>query len=224
MNNNERGHFKVVSKFPFITDSQITDNGSQNQSFTFEDVGIIVYLRPHINVDGDIVMKASIENSKVREGELANGQFIRDIQRLETETFIKSGETMVIGGILDENRQEIRRGVPILSRIPVVKYLFSKKDQSALYRELIFFLTPEVMRNVEERDALRERSTDILRDADPFPDKPYLQPGTSIRLESPGEAKPAGNAPGREPRSGGPPTSDWQSAPVAVPVPRDDSN
>ncbi len=168
VNNNQIGHFRVVSAFPFIQDSQTTDRGGITIGYDYREVGIIVYLRPHINPDGHIVLKAAVENSKVREGEVFNGQLIRDIQRLETEAAVRSGETIVVGGIIVEDQSLIRRGIPVLHRIPVVNWLLGKKDDSNFQRELVFFLTPEVVNPEDGQRLLLERQRDRLEQMDPF--------------------------------------------------------
>lgn len=175
VNNNQLGHFKVTSSYPFISESQSTDVGSLNQSYKYNEYGIFLYVRPHINPKGEIVLKAAVENSRVRAGETFNGQLIADLQRLESEMKINSGETMVIGGIKQDDRQKIERGVPILSSIPIIKWLVSKKDDVVHQRELVLFLTPEVLKTDEDKADILERQFRQVDELDPFPKKSWRE-------------------------------------------------
>lgn len=178
VNNNQLGHFKVTSSYPFLKNSQATEAGSLTQGYDYNEYGIFLLVRPHINPKGEIVLKAAVENSKVRSGETFNGQLIADLQRLESEMKINSGETMVIGGIKQDDRQKIEHGVPILSRIPVVKWLFSKKDDVVRQKELVLFLTPEVLKTDQDKAGILERQNKQVDQMDPFPEHKWrdMQP------------------------------------------------
>lgn len=169
VNNNQLGHFKVTSSYPFLKNSQATEAGSLTQGYDYNEYGIFLLVRPHINPKGEIVLKAAVENSKVRSGETFNGQLIADLQRLESEMKINSGETMVIGGIKQDDRQKIEHGIPILSGIPVVKWLFGKKDDVVRQKELVLFLTPEVLKVDQDKATILERQKKQVDEMDPFP-------------------------------------------------------
>ncbi|MCE5229983.1 hypothetical protein LLG95_10360 [bacterium] len=169
VNNNQLGHFSVASFYPFLTNSQSTDVGSITNGYEYKPYGIFLIVRPHINPKGEIVLKAAVENSKVREGVTFNGQLIADSQRLQSEMKINSGETMVIGGIKQDTRQRTDHKVPILGSIPVVNWAFKKKDDVGTQRELVLFLTPEVLKTDEDKAGVLTRQLEQLREIDPFP-------------------------------------------------------
>jgi type IV pilus assembly protein PilQ len=62
-----------------------------------------------------------------------------------TELLINDGDTIVIGGIIKTNKRELERGFPILSKIPVLGYLFKSKTSSDEKEELLIFLTPSIV-------------------------------------------------------------------------------
>jgi len=149
MNNNETGEIFVGSRIPFITESQSTPEGTLNQSFEYRDAGTTLKITPNINELDRVEMKIELEASQIRPGEVLFGGFIIDTRKFQTEMTVNSGDTIVIGGILREGESRGDRRVPILGRIPILKYAFGKKDRKTEVTELIAFITPTVLRDAD---------------------------------------------------------------------------
>ncbi|GEM_PF-5271315 len=179
VNNNQMGRIFIGSEFPFRTDSQTTDRGSVTFGIEYREVGINLDVTPHINPEGQVVLTTRLENSKIRDGEFIDGQVIKDKREFTTELVVDSGQTMVIGGILLEDDSSIRRGVPLLSDIPIVKWLFTKSDRARSVRELLVFITPEILGGRQAEDALLKRARERLESlgaGDAFPE-PMVREG-----------------------------------------------
>lgn len=150
---NETGKLFVGSQVPFIYQSQNTEAGSLNQSFTYKDVGIILEVIPHINVTGDVLLRIRVESSTIVPGETILGGAVIDARTFRTDMTAQSGETIVLGGIIQKQFSETIRRVPILGSIPGLGWAFKKKDKTAREVELFVFLRPRVIRTAE--DALK---------------------------------------------------------------------
>jgi general secretion pathway protein D len=153
---NETGKLFVGSQVPFIYQSQNTEAGSLNQSFTYKDVGIILEVIPHINVTGDVLLRIRVESSTIVPGETILGGAVIDARTFRTDMTAKSGETIVLGGIIQKQFSETIRKVPLLGDIPGLGWAFKKKDKTAREVELFVFLRPRVIRTAA--DALREEA------------------------------------------------------------------
>ncbi len=149
MNNNQTANIFVGSRIPFITNSQLTPQGTLNQSFEYLDVGITLEITPNINQVGKVVMTVNLESSQIRPGEVLFGGFITDSRQFNTELAVESGETIVIGGIRRESEADSIRGFPVLGRIPILNLAFRKRDQKYETTELIAFITPTVLRDLD---------------------------------------------------------------------------
>jgi general secretion pathway protein D len=80
--------------------------------------------------------------------------------------FIRDGQTTVIGGLADNVQEDRSDGIPILSRIPGLGWLFGSKQRNRLTSELFLFLTPHVIYTDSDVDKLREavkQSSDLLK-------------------------------------------------------------
>jgi general secretion pathway protein D len=95
---------------------------------------------------------------------------------------VKSGETAVLGGLLNKITVDTVRGIPGLMAIPVLKWLFSVKEKQETMTNLIVFLTPRIIQNSEDidrsiKDAMRQYRTQMEKDwQDMFPHDVLPQP------------------------------------------------
>ncbi|WP_167320827.1 type IV pilus secretin PilQ [Desulfosudis oleivorans] len=99
---------------------------------------------PHVTPDDRISMKLNIQKNDV--GEIINGEQSFNTKRASTELLVNDGDTVVIGGIIKEREGAGERGVPWISKIPVLGNLFKYKTRSDEKSELLIFITPNVVR------------------------------------------------------------------------------
>jgi type II secretory pathway component GspD/PulD (secretin) len=139
---------------PFVNNSQNTDTGSLNKSYSYKNVGVILEVTPHINNNGDVALRIRAESSTV--GVTYTDGVAIDTRNFRTDMTAKNGQTVVLGGINQKQRSEVVRKVPILGDIPVLGYLFKKKDSTSKEVELMVFLRPRVIRTVKQARELYE--------------------------------------------------------------------
>jgi type II secretion system protein D len=156
VSDNELGKLFVGAQVPFISSSLNTQEGGRNDSFQYKDVGVILEVTPHINNSEEVSLKIHAESSNIRSGETLFGGAILDTRNFHTDLLIKSGQTAVLGGIIQREESEIERKVPILGSIPVMGWLFKKRDTVTRSVELMVFLRPRITRTPEEAAQLMQ--------------------------------------------------------------------
>jgi type IV pilus assembly protein PilQ len=104
--------------------------------------GIELKVTPHINAAGDITMEISVEMSDVVPG--SDNQIITETSS-ETETLVKNGQTLVIGGFFTKTITETKTGIPILKDIPLIGLLFGHTVSEERKREVLIFITPHIV-------------------------------------------------------------------------------
>lgn len=156
---NELGRLFVGAQVPFISSSLNTDVGGRNDSFQYKNVGIILEVTPQVNSEDEVAMKIRTESSNIRNGETLFGGAILDTRNFRTDLLVKTGETIVLGGIKQSQQSDVVRKVPLLGDVPVLGWLFKKKDTVTRDVELMVFLRPRIARSPE--DAAR-----LLRDVE----------------------------------------------------------
>ena len=116
-------------------------------SVRLEDVGIKLNITPQITRDGSIFMLVDVEKSEISGETTIQGQPYDTIgtKRASTQVLVKNGDTVIIGGLLSTRKEANRDRVPFLSRVPIVGMLFKSKEDISEYRELMIFITPQVV-------------------------------------------------------------------------------
>ncbi len=127
---------------------------SGNVVITFEEVGTLLKVTPHITSENRILMMLKPERSSYEYD--ANGVII-NTSNAETNVVVENGQTAIIGGLTTQNIISNRSGIPGLKDIPFLGYLFSYTQKKVENRDLIIFVTPTI---VEGSLANSPRGTD----------------------------------------------------------------
>ncbi len=137
---NKKATIKQVTKIPF----QVTaDNTTSIQT---EEAGIELSVTPQITRDNRIRMVIFAEKGAPDWSNTVAGNPAIDTNTAETELFVNDGQTIVIGGILTTTDTISQAGVPWLSRIPILGWLFKQKRTVKNKNELLIFITPKIIK------------------------------------------------------------------------------
>jgi general secretion pathway protein D len=142
-------------KYPSKVVSTATSAGTQlDTQYTYGSkfVGILLDITPEISEKGDIILRINPTVSTFRDpNQLTDNT--RDLapdtseNKMSTVVRIKDGDTLVLGGLISRKSSLQENGVPVLKEIPVVKYLFSSKSQISDKEELVFVVTPHIVKD-----------------------------------------------------------------------------
>ncbi len=136
---------------PFISNSQITDAGAQNQSFDYRPVGLRLQVRPHITKEKNIDLTVNLEVSNIVPGKTLFGGAIIDRRETTTRIVLEDGKTFLISGILREEERAVVRRIPGLGDIPGLGEVFKHRETAKVNTELLIFLTPYVIGPLDPR-------------------------------------------------------------------------
>jgi general secretion pathway protein D len=145
--NNEQAQILVGSQRPFVQVSRSlpTDAPSRDQVVQYKDVGTQLNIHPTISADGYVMLDVTQEINAATT-ETAFDAPVISTRSVQTRLLVKDGQTAVLGGLTDEQRDNTRSGIPFLSNIPVIGWLFGSSVRRAVDTELFIFLTPRVIR------------------------------------------------------------------------------
>jgi general secretion pathway protein D len=164
---NQQALLKVGDKVPVITQqvvSTTTANAPLVNAIEFRDTGVILSVTPRVNADGtvsiDVVQEVSAVSRSADTGTLTPTISQR---RIESAISVRNGQTVALGGLISEDDQGGRSGVPLLSDVPVLGELFSYNDHSRKRTELIVFITPRIIRDSNDARRVTEELMGRLR-------------------------------------------------------------
>lgn len=151
--NNEVAEILVGSQRPFVQVSRSlpTDAPTRDQVVQYKDVGTRLKVRPTISADGYVSLAVTQEVNSAT----AETQFdapVISTRTVQTNLLVRDSQTVVLGGLADQQREATQGGVPVLSSIPVVGGLFGRTTRRASETEFFLFITPRVIRTDEDAE------------------------------------------------------------------------
>ncbi len=165
---NKEAKIEIADEVPVATSiSQPTDVTSLTTSqVQFKSAGTILTVTPHINEKKQVSLKIIQEVSELGEKVPIGGQDFQGFKtrKATTTAIVQDGHTLVLGGIITERKEKSRSGIPILSKIPILGYLFGTTTDSISRKELILMVTPHVVGSHEEADELTEEFQERVKD------------------------------------------------------------
>jgi general secretion pathway protein D len=106
---------------------------------------VLLQVTPHINAGGlvtlDVQAEVSIPGETIRECEAPP----INTRSVQTIVSVQSGQTMVMGGLIQEAKANTSKGLPLLARIPIIGGLFGSQELKNNRSELVMFITPRVV-------------------------------------------------------------------------------
>lgn len=155
--NNELAEILVGSQRPFVQVSRSlpTDAPQRDQVVQYKDVGTRLSVRPTISADGYVMLEVTQEVNAVTT-ETAFDAPVISTRSVQTRLLVKDGQTAVLGGLADRQRDANQSGVPVLSAIPFLGGLFGRASRRTTETELFLFLTPTVIGTDADVDAATE--------------------------------------------------------------------
>jgi general secretion pathway protein D len=202
----QKADMKIGSKIPIATGSYQTGAATAlvsslvNTQFQYEDVGVEIEVTPSVHYDHDVTLKVKITVSAESGTETISGVTEPIISQRVVDQVIrlKEGEASIIGGLQNNQEQQNWSGIPGLSAIPILRYIFGSKDHTIQTDELVFVVVPHIVRtqeidqqNLRAVDTGSGQSIDLrhLDNAVPPPFVPGVRP-TALE-QNPAQPRPA---------------------------------
>ncbi|MGE9744587.1 type IV pilus secretin PilQ family protein [Bdellovibrio bacteriovorus] len=146
---NEKADINQTTEVPV---RQVTQNGTATQeTFQFKPLTLKLEVTPQVTADGSVIMKVLV-NRQFRGADVSSagqGAFAVNSREANTRVLVKNGQTAVIGGIYQSDATDGEVGVPWFRELPFVSYLFKTKNISKEKSELLIFLTPRIMGQID---------------------------------------------------------------------------
>ncbi|MDX1483416.1 MAG: type II secretion system secretin GspD [Alphaproteobacteria bacterium] len=172
---NQTATLQVGDQVPVLTQQLTTAEDSVTNTVEYRDTGIILNVTPRVNVGGLVSMQIEQEASLVSEDVTTEGLESPTFRqrRITSTVAVQSGETVALGGLIQETRDRSESGIPGLRDIPGLGFFFGGKSNENVRTELLVLITPQVVRNQREVRRVTEELRKRLRTVIPL--------GTKIR-------------------------------------------
>ncbi|OHB77669.1 MAG: type II secretion system protein GspD [Planctomycetes bacterium RBG_16_55_9] len=148
----------------FATQSRITETTdlitpTVIKTFEYKDVGISLEITPHISQSGLVRLEISSEFSKLLEDVTSPSSDTPTTAKRQAQTVVsmQSGSTIVIGGLIRDDKTTVESKVPLAGDLPLVGGLFRSKRDRLEKTNLLLFITPHVLSNQEDLEHITEK-------------------------------------------------------------------
>ena len=185
-----------------IRSSETFVSGSNNvtSSIQYKDTGVTLSVTPSVNAGNMVTMQINQAVTDVGAQDAATGQVSFLQRQFNSRVAVRSGETLVLGGLIRDNSSTGKAGIPLLQDIPLLGKLFGANNKVEARTELLVVITPRVVRNDVDLIAIGQEMRERMR-------------GLPKELPAPASFEPTVND--LTPRTLPAP----KAAPVSVPVP-----
>ena len=149
---NEQSSIVVGQEIPITTGETLSStNNNPFRSIQRQEVGIKLQVRPQINEGNAVKMHINQEVSSIFGplGDMST-DLITNKRQIETTVLVEDGDTIVLGGLIDDDVQESVKKVPLLGDIPLLGRIFQSSSTSRTKRNLMVFLKPTIVRDAED--------------------------------------------------------------------------
>ena len=223
----QKATLKIGEKIPIATGSfqpgigGVGINPLVNTQFQYQDVGVVIEMTPSIHPDGDVSLHINMTVSSVTGQSSIGGITQPIIGQKQDEAFIRlrDGEVSLLGGMFDDQQTRSVSGIPGISQIPILKYLFSQTQTDHSQDEVVFVLIPHVVRRADvdelNQKALSVGTANAIQLSRVSPPLPAPQQAAPAAAEAPAPVAPEAQAPASSSPAPAPPSL----APASPPAP-----
>lgn len=159
--NNQTAHIDVGDEVPVVTQQQQSTVGTSSpivNNIEYRNTGVLLSVTPRVNAGGMVVMDVEQEVSQVVSDSTDTTTLTPTISKrsITTSVAVQSGQTVVLGGLIREQKVVSRSGIPGLYNLPIIGPLFGVTIDEQIRTELVVLITPRVVRNPAEAAQVTE--------------------------------------------------------------------
>jgi len=156
---NQEASITVGKNIPYQTTTSTTNNDTYN-SYEYRDVGKTLKITPQINKDRMVRLNISLEVSSLESTTDFRPTTLK--RTVETTVMVKNGNTVVIGGLIDDTFSQTEYKVPCLGDVPGFGWLFKTRSKGNEKSNLYIFITPRVLQNPSEAAGVSQTKKDEI--------------------------------------------------------------
>jgi type IV pilus assembly protein PilQ len=149
-----RCNAKIIQgvQVPYVTLPTTVAAGTGNNAVptvTFKDATLALNVTPQITPSGSVLMNLSIKKDNVNEAASVglNGNKVLDKREINTSVLVEDGETIVLGGVYEDNDSFTKNKIPFFADLPLIGDLFTNSAKKNTKKELLIFVTPKIIKD-----------------------------------------------------------------------------
>jgi general secretion pathway protein D len=155
---NQAATLQVGDQVPISTGTAtvLTANNTVVSTIDYRNTGIILRVVPRVSANGNVIIDVEQESSSVTPGSAGSLTPTISDRRVKSSISVASGQTVLLAGLISDETDRTRQGIPVLDKIPGIGDLFSQQSSTKVRTELIIFIRPTVIRDAVDAHMVAE--------------------------------------------------------------------
>src|SRR6202035_488859 len=180
---NQAATLQVGDQVPISTGTAtvLTANNTVVSTIDYRNTGIILRVVPRVSNNGNVIIDVEQESSSVTPGSAGSLTPTISDRRVKSSISVASGQTVLLAGLISDETDRTRQGIPLLDKIPGIGDLFSQQSSTKVRTELIIFIRPTVIRDAVDAHMVAEELRSKLNGEQVGGNFPGLHNGPVLR-------------------------------------------
>jgi general secretion pathway protein D len=155
---NQTATLQVGDQVPISTGTAtvLTANNTVVSTIDYRNTGIILRVVPRVSANGNVIIDVEQESSSVTPGSAGSLTPTISDRRVKSSISVASGQTVLLAGLISDENDRTRQGIPVLDKIPGIGDLFTQQSGTKVRTELIIFIRPTVIRDAVDAHMVAE--------------------------------------------------------------------
>jgi general secretion pathway protein D len=181
--NNQAATLQVGSQVPISTGTAtvLTANNTVVSTIDYRNTGVILRVVPRVSANGNVIIDVEQETSNVTPGSAGSLTPTISDRHVKSSISVASGQTVLLAGLISDETDRTRQGIPVLDKIPGIGDLFSQQSGTKVRTELIIFIRPTVIRDPVDAHMVAEEMRSKLNGDQVGGNFPGLHNGPVLR-------------------------------------------
>lgn len=166
--NNKESSIYVGETISVKTSSTTTDGGNTNDNYKREDVGLTLKVKPRISNDNKVTLEINTTLENVKTTKTTSGNPDTQKKEIKTSAILNNGESVIIGGLIENRSENTKTKVPLLGDIPLFGELFKNKVLNTKKNNLVVIVTPYLIPKTKDITFIRNKLSQLKALEDKF--------------------------------------------------------
>jgi general secretion pathway protein D len=155
---NQTATLQVGDQVPISTGTAtvLTANNTVVSTIDYRNTGVILRVVPRVSAGGNVIIDIEQESSSVAPGSASSLTPTISDRRVKSSVSVASGQTVLLAGLISDETDRTRQGIPVLDKIPGIGDLFSQQSGTKVRTELIIFIRPTIIRDAVDAHMVAE--------------------------------------------------------------------
>lgn len=159
--NNKESSIYVGEKISIQVSSSVTDGGTERTNYQREDVGLTLKVKPRISSESKVTLEISTLLEGIKSTQTTSGNPDTLKKEIKTTAILNNGESVIIGGLIENKNESTIQKVPVLGDIPLVGNLFTNDTNTLKKNNLVVIITPYMIPKSKDITYVRNQLAEL---------------------------------------------------------------